>query len=138
MWVCPKCGREFKRQNQDHYCGNPPISVAEYIEAQDEVNQKHLTELVMLIHSAVPDIVEEIKWSMPSFRKNKASIQFAAFKKHISLYVGADTINIFQENLSDLSCKKDAVYLPYNSPLPAEIIKAMLRWIFTEEGERKE
>lgn len=21
MWVCPKCGREFKRINQGHYCG---------------------------------------------------------------------------------------------------------------------
>jgi len=22
MWKCPKCGREFKNTNQDHYCGN--------------------------------------------------------------------------------------------------------------------
>ena len=21
MWTCPKCGRQFSRQNQDHYCG---------------------------------------------------------------------------------------------------------------------
>lgn len=24
MWTCPKCGREFKKQNQDHYCGKAP------------------------------------------------------------------------------------------------------------------
>ena len=21
MWKCPKCGREFKNTNQEHYCG---------------------------------------------------------------------------------------------------------------------
>ena len=24
-WKCPKCGREFSRQNQDHYCVKPQI-----------------------------------------------------------------------------------------------------------------
>ena len=23
IWTCPKCGREFSRQNQDHYCVKP-------------------------------------------------------------------------------------------------------------------
>ena len=22
-WKCPKCGREFSKQNQDHYCVKP-------------------------------------------------------------------------------------------------------------------
>ena len=34
MWTCPKCGREFKRTNQSHYCGKAPESVDEYIELQ--------------------------------------------------------------------------------------------------------
>ena len=32
-WKCPKCGREFRRQNQDHYCGKPR-TIEEYIEGQ--------------------------------------------------------------------------------------------------------
>lgn len=35
MWICPKCGREFKRTNQGHYCGKAPESVDEYRELQN-------------------------------------------------------------------------------------------------------
>ena len=31
MWTCPKCGRTFRRTDQDHYCGQAPASVDEYI-----------------------------------------------------------------------------------------------------------
>lgn len=34
-WKCPKCGREFARENQDHYCVKPR-TIDEYIEAQEE------------------------------------------------------------------------------------------------------
>ena len=27
MWKCPKCGREFARANQSHYCGEKPLTV---------------------------------------------------------------------------------------------------------------
>ena len=33
-WKCPKCGREFARTEQPHYCGKPQ-TVDEYIEAQE-------------------------------------------------------------------------------------------------------
>ena len=26
-WKCPKCGREFGRQGQDHYCGKAPETI---------------------------------------------------------------------------------------------------------------
>lgn len=44
MWKCPKCGREFARQNQDHYCVKPQ-SIDEYIAAQDEEIQPKLMEI---------------------------------------------------------------------------------------------
>ena len=25
MWTCPKCGRTFKKREQDHYCGKAPV-----------------------------------------------------------------------------------------------------------------
>lgn len=27
MWKCPKCGREFKNTNQDHYCGEKQMRI---------------------------------------------------------------------------------------------------------------
>lgn len=36
MWICPKCGRTFKKQNQSHYCGKEPETVEDYILAQPD------------------------------------------------------------------------------------------------------
>lgn len=36
MWTCPKCGRTFKKREQDHYCGKAPETIEEYIAMQPE------------------------------------------------------------------------------------------------------
>lgn len=41
MWKCPKCGREFKRQDQGHYCVKPE-TIDQYIEFQDESVRPYL------------------------------------------------------------------------------------------------
>lgn len=42
MWKCPKCKREFKNENQSHYCGEKPKTIEEYILLQDEEKQADL------------------------------------------------------------------------------------------------
>lgn len=128
MWKCPRCGREFRNNNQAHYCGAAPVTVEEYIERQDEAVQAYLMELHGLICAAVPGIKQSIAWSMPSYGEKSASIQFAAFKKHVSLYVGADAIAQFEAELKPYECKKAAVYFKYAEPLPAELIANLTRW----------
>ncbi|WP_434084571.1 hypothetical protein [Lacrimispora xylanisolvens] len=34
MWQCPKCGREFTNQDQNHFCSEAPNTIDAYIEAQ--------------------------------------------------------------------------------------------------------
>lgn len=133
MWTCPKCGRTFARQNQGHYCGKAPATVAEYIAAQSPAQQPRLEELATLIRSLAPDCSERIKWSMPSFENRGSSLQFAACKDWISLYVGADLIAQFQDRLEGLRYKKDALYLPYEGPLPWEALGELLLLCLTEQ-----
>ncbi|MBQ5437432.1 MAG: hypothetical protein IIU32_07075, partial [Firmicutes bacterium] len=47
-WKCPRCGREFSRQNQDHYCVRPQ-NVDEYIAAQDENYRPRLEEIRVIL-----------------------------------------------------------------------------------------
>ena len=45
MWTCPKCGRTFKKREQDHYCGKAPETVEEYIAMQPEGIRQYLKEV---------------------------------------------------------------------------------------------
>ena len=88
MWECPKCGRKFKNTNQSHYCDTAPQSIEEYIAQQPENAQPYLRQINEAIQSALPDAVQKISWSMPTYWKKRNLIQFAASKKHIGLYPG--------------------------------------------------
>ena len=101
MWKCPKCGRTFKNTNQDHYCGEAPKTIEEYIERQPEQAQPFLWQVNNTIASAIPDAAEKISWSMPTYWKKHNLIQFAAFKKHIGLYPGPEAVNTFAEGLKE-------------------------------------
>lgn len=130
MWVCQKCGREFKRTNQGHYCGKAPENVGEYIEAQVETARPHLAALRSIILSVVPEARERIAWSMPTYEKEKKRVSFVACKNHISLYVDISVLDRFKAQLSAFTIKKNAVYLPYTSALPKTIIEDMLKSYF--------
>ncbi len=130
-WKCPKCGREFARQNQDHYCIKPQ-SIDEYIAAQDKKVQPALNELRSSLRAALPDATEKISWSMPTFWKGRNIIHFAASKKHIGVYPGGEATAVFADELGDYDVSKGTIRLPYDKPLPAELIGRIARWCYEE------
>jgi len=132
MWTCPKCGREFKRTNQGHYCGKAPESVDEYIELQAAEAQAYITELRKLIARCVPDVKERIAWSMPFFEKDGREVSFAACKNHISLYMDTEVLHAAGFSPDESVIKKNALYLPYGKPLPEEAIAYALKLYFDE------
>ena len=127
-WVCPKCGREFKRNNQSHFCGNPSATVDEYIKQHEPVAQAHLQTLRDIICNSVMGVVERIAWSMPTYDKGGKSLSFAAGKKQISLYIGVEAVERFQIELSEFATKKSAVYLPYEKELSPELFGEIVKW----------
>jgi uncharacterized protein YdhG (YjbR/CyaY superfamily) len=128
-WKCPKCGREFSRQSQDHYCIKPQ-SVDEYIAAQDETIQPKLNEIRTVLRSALPDAEERISWSMPTYRKDHNIIHFAAQKKHIGLYTGPEAVAYFSGRLDQagLLYSKGSIQIPYSDDLPLELIAEIADW----------
>ncbi len=128
MWVCPKCNREFKRNNQSHYCGEAPQTIEEWILQQEQPLQKYFQRLHQVISDAIPDIKQRIAWSMPTYGDKKVVVQFAACKNHTSLYVGEKAIEYFSTDLRGYECKKSAVYLNYSQPLPEALIEKLVKW----------
>ena len=130
MWTCPKCGRTFKRQGQDHYCGKAPETIDEYIEAQPEEMRQYLRAVRDAIRAALPEAEERISWSMPTFWDKHNIIHFAGFQKHIGLYPGPEAVVEFAERLSDFKTSKGAIQLPYNKPLPLALIADIAVWCY--------
>ena len=127
MWTCPKCGRAFKRTNQGHYCGKAPETVDEYISSQYEKASKHLHILREAVLESCDNIVETIKWSMPTYSKDGSSVSFAACKNHISLYVAGTVMEEYRDELTGYEIKKNALYLPYSEVIPVETVKLLVK-----------
>lgn len=126
-WKCPRCGREFSRQDQPHYCGKP-ATVDEYIATQDETVQPRLKEIRAIFRQALPEAEECLSWSMPTYRKGRNIIHFAAQKKHVGIYPGGEATTVFAEELKVLDVSKGTIRLPYDREVPGELLTRIAQW----------
>lgn len=72
---------------------------------------------------------------MPTYWKKQNLIQFAAFKKHIGLYPGPVAVEAFTDRLQGYKTSKGAIQLPFNKPLPLDLIREIAVWCKKEYGE---
>ena len=105
-----------------------PSTIEEYIRQQPEEAQSYLNQIHDTVRSALPDAVQKLSWSMPTYWKKRNLIQFAAFKKHIGLYPGPAAVEAFADKLQAYKTSKGAIQFPYNKPLPLELIKEIALW----------
>ena len=129
MWQCPKCNRIFEKQDQPHYCGKPQ-SIDEYIAQQDAAVQPRLREIRAILRAALPEAEERMSWSMPTYWKGRNIIHFAASKKHLGIYPGDEATAAFAGELTDYDTSKGTIRLPYEEPLPADLIRRIAEWCF--------
>ncbi|MCL2562592.1 MAG: DUF1801 domain-containing protein [Oscillospiraceae bacterium] len=122
MWTCPKCGREFKNTNQNHFCGEID-TIDAYIAEQAEDVREILSQVRAVIREAAPEATEKLAWKMPTFWQEKNVIQFAAHKKHLGLYPGDLTGSPFAEYQSS----KGTIQIPYDK-IDLDLIADVTRW----------
>jgi len=127
MWKCPKCKREFKNTNQDHYCGKIE-TIDQYISEQSEEVQPLLDKIRAAIRAAAPEATEKLSWRMPTFWQDENLIHFAAFKKHISIFPGGEATTVFADKLTGYKTAKGTIQLPLNQPIPYDLIAEITHW----------
>jgi uncharacterized protein YdhG (YjbR/CyaY superfamily) len=128
MWQCPKCGRDFKKQNQSHYCANMPDTIDGYIAVQPEEVQPVLNKIRKTIKKAAPKAIEKMSWRMPTFWQDENLIHFAVFKKHIGIYPGAQSLVHFEQELSGYKTTKGAIQFPLDKPVNYNLIAEITKY----------
>lgn len=105
-----------------------PTNIDEYISDFPVDVQTKLKELRQIIHEAAPEATEKISWGMPTFYLRGNLIHFAAHKKHIGLYPGAEAIEYFIEDLKTYKTSKGAIQIPLDQALPVKLITKITKF----------
>jgi uncharacterized protein YdhG (YjbR/CyaY superfamily) len=80
------------------------------------------------IRQAAPDCEERMSWQMPTFWQGKNLIHFAAAKKHLGIFPGAEAVEAFSPYLSSYNHFKGTIQIPYTMEMPLELISALTRY----------
>ncbi len=112
-------------------------SIDEYIQGFPDSVQGKLRELRQLIRELAPGAQEKISYRMPTFYLNGNLVHFAAYAKHIGFYPTPSGISRFKRELSRYKHSKGAVQFPIGEPLPAELIKKIVRYRVEENTGTK-
>lgn len=106
----------------------PPAfqTVDEYIAQYHDDIRKRMEMLRELIHQCSPEITEKISWGMPTFVLNGNLVHFSGQKRHIGFHPAPSAIEEFSQQLTEYRCSKGTVQLPYDKPMPYDILRKMV------------
>lgn len=110
-------------------------TIDEYIAQFPSDVQERLQLMRKTIAQAAPEATEKISWAMPTFYLNGNLVHFAAFKKHVGFYPGADGVEAFKEKFEKFSYSKGGVQFPLNEPLPVDLISEIVRFRVKQNEE---
>ncbi len=106
----------------------PPKDIDEYLAGVSEPARSTLNQLRSAIRSAVPaEAIETISYRIPAFRYQEVLVWFAAFSDHCSFFPTASIIAAFKKDLKAYPISKGTIQFPTDKPLPAGLIKKMVK-----------
>ena len=116
-----------------------PKTVDEYMAAVPEPARSTLNKVRAANRSVVPaEATEVISYQIPAIRYNGMLVWFAAFSDHCSLFPTASVIKAFKNELKGYHTSKGTIQFPVDKPLPAVLVKKLVRARIAEkEGGKR-
>lgn len=103
-------------------------NIDEYLAGVPEPGRGTLQKIRAAIRSAAPaETTEVISYGIPAFKYKDVLVWFAAFSKHCSLFPTAAVIEEFKDDLKGYEISKGTIQFPLNKPLPAGLVKKMVK-----------
>ena len=114
-----------------------PDTVDEYLAGISPEMRAALGRLRRIIRSAAPDADEVISYAMPAVRQHGILVYYAAFADHCSLFVASPAVRRqFAAELKPYAAGKATVHFTPKRPLPADLVKRLVRARLAENEAR--
>jgi uncharacterized protein YdhG (YjbR/CyaY superfamily) len=105
-----------------------PKNVEEYLAAVRQPARSTLNKIRAAIRSAAPsEATETISYGIPAFKHKGVLVWFAAFSNHCSFFPTASVMEAFKNELKGFSTSKGTIHFPTDKPLPAALVKKMVK-----------
>ena len=116
--------------------GAAPQTVDDYLAALPEEARATLEKIRKTIKTVAPKATEVISYQMPMYKYHGMLVGFAAFKDHCSFFPGANPVATFKDELKAYKTSKGTIRFPIGKPLPAALVKKLVKARITENEER--
>jgi len=114
----------------------PAKNVDEYLAGVPKAARAVLEKLRQTIKAAAPMAAEVISYQMPMYKHHGMVIGFAAFKDHCSIFPGSAVMDAHKEELKRYRTSKGTIRFPFNQPLPATLVRKLVRARIKENEAR--
>jgi uncharacterized protein YdhG (YjbR/CyaY superfamily) len=105
-----------------------PRTVDEYLAGIPEPARSTLGKTRAAIRAAAPaGATEAISYGMPAFKHKGVLVWYAAFSKHCSLFPTASVVRVLKDELTAYKTHKGTIQFPADRPLPAALIKRLMK-----------
>ena len=116
-----------------------PETVDEYLAAVPEPARSTLKKVRAVIQSVLPqEATEVISYRIPVVKYKGMLVGYAAYADHCSLFGMSGTLlSPLREDLKKYSTSKGTVRFPVDRPLPATLIRKLVKSAIAEKEARK-
>ncbi|SRR6266478_5177139 len=117
-----------------------PKDVDEYLAGVPQPARSNLNLIRRRIRAAAPsETTEAISYRIPTIKyKGRSLFAFAAFSKHCSLFpMSLAVMAAFKNELKDFHTSKGTIHFPLDKPLPAALLKKLVKARVAEHEARK-
>lgn len=105
-----------------------PAAVDAWLARLPEDQRAALERLRKQIRAAAPEAVETIAYGVPMYYLGTTQVLgFGAFKHHVTLGVGHETLDTMRDELASFDVAKDTIRFTPEEPLPAALVKKLVR-----------
>jgi uncharacterized protein YdhG (YjbR/CyaY superfamily) len=112
-----------------------PKTIDEYLATLSDDKRAALQKLRKTIKAAAPKAEECISYQIPAFRQNGMLVGFGATANHCSFFLmSSTTVETHKDELEDYDTSKGTIRFQPDSPLPAALVRKLVRARIAENG----